>query len=72
MPAQVARLFQMCRLPKALPYSRLSSRTIPLSNSTHILACKVAKGFIIRQGYISYKGKDYKGESDKEEGGAEL
>jgi hypothetical protein len=43
-----------------------------LGKGTYILARGVAKGSMVRRGYISYKGKDCKGESNEEEGGAEL
>jgi hypothetical protein len=59
-------------LPETLPHESISYWTIPLGNGTHILACGVAKGSMVGRGYISYRGKDCKGESDEEEGGAEL
>jgi hypothetical protein len=52
VPAQVAGLFQIRRMLKALPYSQSSSRTIPLSDCIYILAFKVEEGSLIRQGHI--------------------
>jgi hypothetical protein len=42
----------MRRLLKALPYSRLSPRTIPLSDYTHILAFKVEEDSLVGRGHI--------------------
>ena len=52
VPAQVARLFQIRRLLKALPHSRPSLHAIPLDNSTHILAFGAEEGSLVRRGYI--------------------
>ena len=51
-PAKAAGLFQMRRIPKTLPYSQPSPRTIPLGNCTHILAFKVEEGSLVERGHI--------------------
>ena len=72
MPAQATRLFQMRHLSKALPYSRLSPRAIPLGTYTYILAFGVEEGSLVRRGHIFNWRKDCEGESDAEERGENL
>jgi hypothetical protein len=62
----------MCRVPEALPYSRPSSRAIPLGDYTHILAFGVEEGSLVRRGHILNWREDSKGESDEEERGENL
>ena len=65
----LTRLLLLCYMPKALPYSYTSYRPTPLSNHVYILDSRVAKGSLVRRGYLFSKGQDSKAESDKEEGG---
>jgi hypothetical protein len=59
-------------MPKTLPYSRPSPRTIPLGDYTHILAFGVEEGSLVGRGHIFNWRKNYKGESDEEERGANI
>jgi len=52
------------RVLETLPHEGPGYCAISLGNSTHILANGVAKGALVGRGYLSYRRKDSKGESD--------
>jgi len=70
--AQIIRVFQVYRMPEALPYRRSSYWTISLGNSTHILARGVAKGSLVRRGYILNRREKCEGEGHTKEGRAAI
>jgi hypothetical protein len=56
----------MYSLPKTLFYYYTSYWTVPLGTSIYILDNRITKGSLVRRGYISSRGEDYKGESNSE------
>ena len=62
--AQVKRLFSLHSMPKTLPHEGLGDHAISLGNSTYILVYGVAKGPLVRRGYLLNRREDRKGEGD--------
>jgi hypothetical protein len=50
--AQVKGLFPVYGVLKTLPHKSLSYRAISLGNGTYILAYGIAKGTLVKRGYL--------------------